>query len=122
MRVVHVPQHPQRLPDPTHPVLEHLLTKGRGANWAAEEAEATSDNRNLRWQGGRGGVTIAGDEEEGLLPVEMEDNRGALRLHNVESSREVPRGAHQGAVVEVPGVQGERGYLSPDTLDDRVES
>ena len=54
--------------------------------------------------------------------VEMEANRGALRLHNVESSREVPRGAHQVAVIKVPGVQGERGYLSPDTLDDWVES
>ena len=67
-------------------------------------------------------IAVPGNEEEGFTSVEVETNRGALCLDNAECSREVPRRAHQGAVVEVPGVQGKSGNLSFDTLDDGVGS
>ena len=53
--------------------------------------------------------------------VEMETDRGALQLHNMESGREVLRRAHQGAIIKISGIQGKGGYLSLDTLDNRVE-
>ena len=36
----------------------------------------------------------------------METDRGALRLQNVESIRDVLRRAHQGAIIKIPGIQG----------------
>ena len=69
MGVTHVMQLPQRLPHLPHSDLEHFFTKGRRANRAPKEAEAITNNRNLRWQEGKGGIKVTEDEEEGLAPV-----------------------------------------------------
>ena len=79
MRIAHVMQNPQAL---LNSVLEHSLTKGRGT---PKEGEPIPGNRNVRWQGREGGITIPRDEEERLAPVEMETNSRALRLHNLKS-------------------------------------
>ena len=48
--------------------------------------------------------------------------REGLSLNDVQCSRETLRGAHQGSIVEVPGIQSEGGNLGLDTLDDGIES
>ena len=122
MGITQVPQPLQRSLDLPYSLLEHFLTEGRGANRTAEEAKAIAGDRYLGWQGGKGGITDIRDEKEGLASIEMEADRGARRLHNVEGRREVLSRAHQSAIVKVPGIQSKRGYLGSDTLDDGMES
>ena len=118
LRIAHVMQHCQTPLDLPDPILQHLLTGVRWTDGATKETEALTGNRDIGWQGGEGGVTTAGDVEEGLASVEVEAHRGSLRLHNVECSREIP---HQGAVVKVPGIQGKVRHLSLDTFDNGME-
>ena len=110
-------QYPQCFPDLHNPGLKHILTEGGGPR-RQNPARVTGTS------GGRGDREASQSlgKEEGFASIEVETNRGALCLDNAECSREVPRRADQGAIVEVPGVQGKSGNLSLDTLDDGVES
>ena len=55
-----------------------------------------------------------------LGSAKVEAKRGPVRLNYVQCCRKTLRRAHKGAIIEVPSVQGEGGYLSLDTLDDGV--
>ena len=88
MGITQVPQPLQRSLYLPYSFLEHFLTEGRGANRTAEDAKAIAGDRYLGWQGGKGGITDIRDEKEELASIEMEADRGARRLHNVEGRRE----------------------------------
>ena len=66
MRITHVMQHPQGVPDLADPGLEHFITERRRTNRAAKEEETIMDNWNLRWQGRTGIITGPWDERKGL--------------------------------------------------------
>ena len=98
------------------------LTVGGWTNGAAKKAETSTDDGDIWWQGRLRGIALTRDDQKRLAPVEVETKRGAIPLDYVQCSRETLRGTHQGAIVEVPGIQSKRGYLGLDTLDNGVES
>ena len=117
MGITHARKHHQGLSDLDDFVQKHILTDGWGSYGAAKETEALPGDRDIQWQGEVGGITVLGDAYQRLASVELETNRGDLTFHNVQCSRGAPRRAHQGAVVEVSGIQGRL-----DTLNNGVES
>ena len=72
LRIIHLVQYLQRLPDLHNPVLKHPLTKGSGADGAAKETETCTSDRDLRRQRGMGSITVPGNVEERLASVEVE--------------------------------------------------
>ena len=122
LRVIHVMQYHQRLPDPRDPDLQNLFTVGKWTNGAAKKAETSTDDGDIWWQVRLRGIALTRDDQKRLAPVEVETKRGTIPLDYVQCSRETLRGTHQGAIVEVPGIQSKRGYLGLDTLDNGVES
>ena len=79
------------------------------ANGATKKAESCMGNRDLGWQRESGSITAPGDKEEGLVSFEVETNKGAISLKNVESSCEVPRSTHQGTISKMPSIEGKSG-------------
>ena len=77
-------------------------TMGRKPTLANRQAGRLEDN--FHWMP-KGGISFLGDEEEGVGSIEVEFYRGAISLNYVERSYQVPRGIHQGPIVEVPCVQ-----------------
>ena len=81
--VTQITQDIQTLSDLGYPSLQHFLAEGWGTNRAAKETEATTCDRDVRWQSGLGGVTLVGDVEEGLATIEVESKGRTLPLHNL---------------------------------------
>ena len=66
-------------------------------------------------------IRFLGNEEKRLSSVKVEAQEGALSLNDLEGSSQVLRVTHEGAVIEVPSIEGEARDFIPDLLYQRVE-
>jgi hypothetical protein len=101
--------------------LKGLLAVFWGPDGAAQEGKTTAGDRDVWWKWRLRWVSFLRDEKEGLAPGEVEPKGGAISLHSLESGSQSLWGAHEGAIIEVPGIEREVGHLSPDLLDKRME-